>query len=215
MLLFRCLLLFPGLIGPAMLFAQVDSDPREIPKVDFRPNSNADYLTDSALSAGNNTMINDSTKLLIMDEYTNKKFNRKRDQNRYYKLLNVVKKVYPLAKLAGKRMEEYAAAVDTLKRGQVDDLVAQIEDEVKTKYGSDLRKLNFKEGVILLKLLDRQTAKTPYRIIKELKSGFSAMIWQTLASLFDYDLKEEFNPYDVEEDMWIDEICVMIDNGKL
>jgi hypothetical protein len=41
------------------------------------------------------------------------------------------------------------------------------------------------------------------------------MIWQSLASLFDYDLKDEYNPNDVQEDQWIEEICVMIDNGKL
>lgn len=172
-------------------------------------------LSDSALLAGNNTNINDSTKLLVLNEYTNKKFKNRRTYNRYYNLLEIVKKVYPLAKLAAKRMEEYAGAIDTLKRGQVDDLVAEIEDEIETKYGADLKKLNFKEGVILLKLLDRQTAKTPYVIIKELKSGFSAMIWQSLASLFDYDLKDEFSPNLVEEDMWIEEICVMIDNGTL
>ena len=208
----RCLLLFLSLIESTMMFAQVYSKPKQSPKVrDSSPN----LLSDSILSTGNNTMINDSTKLLIMDEYTTKKFSRKSDQKRYNRLLDIVKKVYPLAKLAGKRMEEYAAAVDTLKRGQIDDLVAEIEDEVKTKYGADLRKLTFKEGIVLLKLLDRQTAKTPYRIIKEIKSGFSAMIWQGLASLFDYDLKDEFNPYDVEEDKWIDEICVLIDNGRI
>ena len=110
-------------------------------------------LSDSALLVGNNTNINDSTKLIILKEYTNIKFKNKRTSNRYYRLLEIVKKVYPLAKLAGKRMEEYAAAVDTLKRGQIDDLVAQIEDEIKTKYGADLKKLGFREGIILLKLL--------------------------------------------------------------
>ncbi len=172
-------------------------------------------ITDSAMYSGNNTIVNDSIKLYVLDDYTSRKFKKKSDQKRYDRLLAIVKKVYPLAKLAGQRMEEYAAAVDTLKKGQVDDLVAQIEDEVKNKYGADLKKLTFKEGIVLLKLLDRQTAKTPYVIIKELKSGFSAMIWQSLASLFDYDLKEGFNPYAVQEDQWIEEICLMIDQGKI
>jgi hypothetical protein len=171
------------------------------------------YLPDSTLYSGNNTLVNDSTKLMVMKDYTYRKFGNKREQKRYDRLYHIVKKVYPLAKLAGIRMEEYAAAVDTLKRGQVQDLVAQIEDEVKNKYGADLRKLTFKEGIVLLKLLDRQTAKTGYVIIKELKSGFSAMIWQSLASLFDYDLKDEYDPKDVQEDQWIEEICVLLDKG--
>lgn len=213
--LYKWFLFFPVVIS--MSYAQVDirHDSQKATKTYSQKKNTNPLLSDSALLAGNNTNINDSTKLMILNEYTNRKFNKKRTANRYYNLLNIVKKVYPLAKLAGNRMEEYAAAVDTLKRGQIDDLVAQIEEEVKTKYGADLKKLGFREGIILLKLLDRQTSKTPYVIIKELKSGFSAMIWQTLASLFDYDLKDEFNPDQVEEDMWIDEICVMIDNGTL
>lgn len=202
-----CLLL--GFSLPVI--GQIDNNYRTVDPV-LKPSQG---IPDSILYSGNNSQINDSTKLLILHDYTNKKFSKKRDQKRYDRLLAIVKKVYPLAKLAGTRMEEYAAAVDTLKRGQVEDFVAAIEDEVQHKYGADLRKLTFKEGIVLLKLLDRQTSKTGYVIIKELKSGFSAMIWQSLASLFDYDLKDEYNPNDVQEDQWIEEICVMIDNGKL
>jgi len=171
-------------------------------------------VPDSVLYSNENN-TDDTSWLLIMKDYNSIKFSKKSDQKKFDRLVAIVKKVYPLAKLAGNRMEEYAAAADTLKRGQVKDLVAQIEDEVKNKYGADLRKLTFKEGIVLLKLLDRQTSHTGYAIIKELKNGFSAMIWQSLASLFDYDLKKEFNPKDVQEDQWINDICIMIDNGRL
>jgi hypothetical protein len=186
------------------------------PIITTKPVSNQSVTgpSDSILYAGNNTTLNDSTKLLILHDYTNRKFANKRDQKRFDRLYAIVKKVYPLAKLAGKRMEEYAAAVDTLRRGQVKDLVAQIEEEVKTRFSTDLRKLTFKEGIVLLKLLDRQTSKTGYTIIKELKNGFSAMIFQSLATLFDYDLKDEFSPDTVQEDMWINEICLQLDQEK-
>lgn len=171
--------------------------------------------TDSSLYSGNNTQLNDSTKLYVLDDYSNKKFKKKSDQRKYETLLRIVKKVYPLAKLAGQRMEEYAAAVDSLRKGQVEDFILEVEDEVKNKYGADLRKLGFKEGIVLLKLLDRQTSMTAYTILKELKDGFSAMIWQGVAGLFDYNLKDGFNPYGVQEDQWIEEICLGIDAGKI
>ncbi len=176
-------------------------------------NPNNPPLQDSLFLAGKDTLRDDSTMVIDLKPF--RKFSNKRDEKRYGRLAEIVKKVYPIAKMAGVRMEEYAAAVDTLRRGQIKDLVAQIEDEVKNKYGADLKKLTFKEGIVLLKLLDRQTAKTPYRIIKELKNGFSAMIWQGLASLFEYDLKKEFSPTEDPEDEWIDEICILIDNGKI
>lgn len=172
-------------------------------------------LSDSALYSGNNTQFDDTTKLYILGDYTNRKFSKKSDQRKYENLVRIVKKVYPLAKLAGKRMEEYAAAVDSLRKGQVEDFILEVEDEVQNKYGADLRKLGFREGIVLLKLLDRQTSMTAYTILKELKSGFSAMIWQGVAGLFDYNLKDGFNPYGVQEDQWIEEICLGIDSGKI
>jgi hypothetical protein len=172
-------------------------------------------LPDSVLYSGNNTQLNDSTKLYILKDYGNRRFSKKSDQRKYDHLLRIVKKVYPLAKLAGKRMEEYAAAVDSLRPGQVEDFILEVEDEVQNKYGADLRKLGFKEGIVLLKLLDRQTSMTAYTILKELKNGFSAMIWQGVAGLFDYNLKDGFNPYGVQEDQWIEEICQGIDSGRI
>jgi len=170
---------------------------------------------DSALYSGSNTQVNDSTKLYVLPDFSTRKFTKKSDQKKYDRMVEIVKKVYPLAKLAGFRMEEYAAAADTLRRGQVKDLVAQIEDEVKERFSQDLRKLTFKQGIVLLKLLDRQTSKTGYAIIKEIKNGFSAMLFQSLASLFDFNLKDEFDPNNVQEDEWINEICIGIDEGRI
>ncbi len=172
-------------------------------------------LSDSVLYSGNNTQVNDTTKLYVLGDYTNRKFSKKSDQRKYENLIRIVKKVYPLAKLAGQRMEEYAGAVDSLRKGQVEDFVLEVEDEIQNKYGADLRKLGFREGIVLLKLLDRQTSFTAYTIIKDLKNGFSAMIWQGVAGLFDYNLKDGFNPYGVQEDQWIEEICQGIDAGKI
>jgi hypothetical protein len=172
-------------------------------------------MPDSVLYSGNNTQLNDSVKLYVLKDYNGRKFARKSDQRKYDNLLRIVKKVYPLAKLAGQRMEQYAAAVDTLRKGQVEDFILEVEDEVKNKYGADLKKLGFREGIVLLKLLDRQTSMTAYTILKELKDGFSAVIWQGVAGLFDYNLKDGFNPYGVQEDQWIEEICQGIDAGRI
>lgn len=192
------------------LYAQTEIKKTFTPKKEISASQ-----SDSALYSGNNTNINDTTKLYILKDYSSRKFSNKRLRNKYEHLIEIVKKVYPIAKLAGIRMEEYAAAADTLKRGQVKDLVAQIEEEVKDRFSQDIRKLTPKQGIILIKLLDRQTDKTGYVIIKELKNGFSAMIFQSLASLFNYDLKDEFDPQGVQEDEWIDEICVGIDEGRI
>jgi hypothetical protein len=48
-----------------------------------------------------------------------------------------------------------------------------------------------------------------------MKGGVQAFFWQGVAGMFDYDLKAEFNPQQVNEDKMIDEICRMMDSGKL
>src|SRR5690349_1187547 len=65
--------------------------------------------SDSALYAGDNTLENDTLKLYVLPDFVNRKFTKKSDQRKYDHLVEIVKKVYPLAKLAGVRMEEYAA----------------------------------------------------------------------------------------------------------
>lgn len=87
--------------------------------------------------------------------------------------------------------------------------------ELKYKHGADLKKLSFTQGRILLKLVDRETSNTPYDIVKDLKGRFQAFFWSGIASLFDYDLKEGFDPVNNKEDLYIDEICKMIDLGLL
>jgi hypothetical protein len=75
--------------------------------------------------------------------------------------------------------------------------------------------MSFADGRILLKLLDRQTEFTSYELLQEMKGGVQAFFWQGVAGMFDYDLKAEFNPQQVNEDKLIDEICRMMDSGKL
>jgi len=69
-----------------------------------------------------------------------------------------------------------------------------------------LKKLTRTEGQILVKLIHRQTGKTTFELIKELRSGWRAFWFNSTANLFDISLKREFNPMDVKEDFFIEDI---------
>jgi hypothetical protein len=45
-----------------------------------------------------------------------------------------------------------------------------------------------------VKLIARQTGKPCYQIVKELKGGFNAGIWQAVALLFSNNLKNNYDP---------------------
>jgi hypothetical protein len=73
--------------------------------------------------------------------------------------------------------------------------------------------MTISEGVILIKLIDRETGKTSYGLVQELKGKFSAFMWQSVARLFGHDLKDDYDPNG--EDVWIENTCKMIEDGSI
>lgn len=188
--------------------SSVHNDTKVIPPKAVRGSGNSapiDSLTDYVLSG----------KLTEFEVVALREFNTKRQQSKYYRLVASIKKVYPYAQLAGERMKQYGDALNNMSKKERKDLVKAFEDELKYKHGADLKKMTFTQGRILLKLVDRETANTPYDIVKDLKGSFQAFFWNSIASLFDYNLKEDFDPQNNQEDMYIDEICKLIDMGLL
>ena len=130
------------------------------------------------------------------------------------RLVYNVKKVYPYAKLAGIKLNEYEVMLRNAKTdAERRRLMKQAEEELKEEFEDDLRKLTFKQGLILIKLVDRETGNSSYVLIQELRGNFVAFFWQTFARIFGYNLKTEYDPEG--EDREIEEIVVMIENGEL
>jgi hypothetical protein len=158
------------------------------------------------------------SKVIVLPEFEVlelRVFPKKRLQRKYDRLVERVRRTYPLAKVAGERMKTYARVDATGRRRDKKELIQQFEQELREKYFSQLKRMSFADGRILLKLLDRQTEFTSYELLQEMKGGIQAMFWQGVAGMFDYDLKASFSPADNTEDKLIDEICRMIDSGRL
>ncbi|MFM7913682.1 MAG: DUF4294 domain-containing protein [Bacteroidota bacterium] len=66
------------------------------------------------------------------------------------------------------------------------------------------------QGRILIKLLDRETARTSYSIVREFRGSFQAFMWQGLALMFGSNLK---STYELQEDRDIELILMMVE-GK-
>jgi hypothetical protein len=162
---------------------------------------------------GNDTLI--VVHLGSMDFLTLRNFENKRSQRRYDRLVERVKRTYPLAKTAASRMEEYALVLEKGKRRDRKVLVKQYETEIRNEHLDKIKRFSFADGRILLRLLDRETRYSAFDLVSELRGKFQAIFWQGVAGLFDYDLKTGFNPSLIEEDRYIDEICIMIDMGLL
>ncbi|MDR0368422.1 MAG: DUF4294 domain-containing protein, partial [Bacteroidales bacterium] len=102
---------------------------------------------------------------------------------------------YPYARMAARKLDEYdkllAKIPDTKEQKR---LMKVAEKELKKDFSKEIENLTFSQGIILLKLVDRETSKTTYQIVDELRGSFRAFFYQAIAKLFKYDLKAKYDP---------------------
>lgn len=137
--------------------------------------------------------------LIILDRinvYANNKSYRKR----FHRLERDVKKVYPYAKTLAGLLEKYETIIDSLdhysglsRYYRKTKIFSRIEDELVLKYGHSMRRLTRNQGRILVRLIDRETNRTSYDIIKEFRNIFVAGFWQITASIFGHDLRSAYD----------------------
>ncbi|WP_136465564.1 DUF4294 domain-containing protein [Flagellimonas onchidii] len=135
------------------------------------------------------------------------KFANRNEKLRYYILRRKTLKVYPYAKLAAERLEEMNdSLVKIKKRRHRKKYTKTVQKYVEGEFSDELKKLTRTEGQILIKLIYRQTGKTAFNLVKELRNGWRAFWYNTTAKAFKISIKEEFHPESIHEDYLIEDI---------
>jgi hypothetical protein len=117
---------------------------------------------------------------------------KQKDWNR---LLRDVMRVWPYVQAFSDKLAEIDQKMAELpKNRDKRKFMKEEERKLKDEYQDKLKDLNYRQGKLLVKLIDRQTGRTSYQLIKEYKSGLTAMVWQGFASAFDMSLKEKYDP---------------------
>jgi hypothetical protein len=123
---------------------------------------------------------------------------RKREEDDYNRLRYNVYVVYPYAVAAAFILKDVDSVLNTIHskvaKNQYKDFK---ENELNKKFKDELKNLSIEQGQVLVKLIARETGKPCYQIVKEMKGGFNAALWQTVALLFSNNLR---NAYDAEGD---------------
>ena len=143
--------------------------------------------------------------------YGDRIFKSKAHQRRWNRLYRDVKKVYPYAQLAAATLIEIDAELASLDEKA--DRKAFLKSKEKDLFGEfegEIRNMTVRQGVILIKLIDRETGDTCYELIKEMKGGISAFFWQGVAKIFGSNLKYQYDP-EMERD--IEAIVRSIENS--
>ena len=134
-------------------------------------------------------------------------FNNSQEIRKYLILKRKTLKVYPYSVMASKRLKSLNSRLLIIKtkreRRRYTKMVQKfLEDELTP----ELSKLTKSEGQILIKLIYRQTGVTTYNLVKNLRNGIKAFLYNTTARFFDLNLKTEFQPEIVLDDYYIEDI---------
>ena len=125
----------------------------------------------------------------------------------YFVLKRKVLKVYPYAKMASERLAKLNDRLDKIKSKRKKKKYTKIlEKFLQEELTAELRKLTRTEGQILVKLIYRETGTTAFSLVRELRNGFRAFTYNTIAKVFKISLKQKYDPLNVREDLFIEDI---------
>lgn len=125
-----------------------------------------------------------------------------RKQAQFNRLRYNVYKTYPYAVIAAgvlKDVNDNLAMMHEEKEKKA--YMKAVEKELKAKFKGDLENLTISQGQVLVKLINRQTGRNCYNIIKEVKGGFNAVVYQSVALLFSNNLKKAYDPEGDDRDI--------------
>jgi len=122
---------------------------------------------------------------------------------RWTRLRNAVFVTYPYAHQAGivfNDIEKHIAG--NPNRQYVSNYINSKEKQLKKEFTEPLTNLSIYQGKVLMKLINRETKGVDcFDIVKQLKGGFSARFWETVAFFFGSDLKQPYDPLGEDAEM--------------
>ena len=136
------------------------------------------------------------------------------DWRRYYRLVQNFNKVYPYALVGRKMMAQVDStlAADVSRRSERNRYISDVERELFDIFEKDLRSMTISQGLLMMKLVDRECGMSAYSIIRTYENSFAANFWQLVAKIFSQDLKSRYDP--TGADKRTEELCKIWDSGQ-
>ena len=131
------------------------------------------------------------------------------------KLIRNVKLMLPYAQEGKRRLDRLEIEIAALPKKQRKAAIKKAEEDLLRDYKGEISNYTFSQGLVLIKLIDRETSRTAYNIVGELRGALRDGIYQTLAKMFGYNLKTTFDPKNDPKDNLIDRIVISIERGQL
>ncbi|MBL7931271.1 MAG: DUF4294 domain-containing protein [Bacteroidia bacterium] len=196
---FYCLLFFPLILSAQRRAA---ADIMSPPEIGFR--------CKAEIIEGDTFPLIDLGTVEVSTQFA---FKSRRHYEQWTRLKANVKKVYPYAILAAAKLKEYDKALEKINNPDLKKaFVKACEKDLRNQFEEELKGLTVSQGKLLMKLIDRETQKTTYEIVKQLRGNFQAAMWQTLACLFGHNMKVEYDP--LVEDILTERAIQLVERGE-
>jgi len=123
-------------------------------------------------------------------------------QAEFDRLRRNVYKTYPYAVIAAGVLKDVDANLAKIpdKKAQK-AYMKSVEKELKKRFKGELEDMTISQGQVLVKLINRQSGRNVFGIIKDVKGGFNAVVYQSIALLFSNNLKKEYDPQGNDRDI--------------
>jgi len=140
-------------------------------------------------------------------------FKNKRQEKKYDQLVIDIKKTYPLSRIVGSELKLVNSELDSIYKDNKSrkKYIKWYQDYVYKTYIDSVKSLNVRQGKLLLKLICRETGKSPFDLIKEYRGGLNAFFWQSMAFLLGANLRSEYDPV---EDAMVENIVLRYKSGE-
>lgn len=134
----------------------------------------------------------------MKDVYVRAKWKNDTARYQYNQMRYYVTTVLPYVNAATALFKEIKAKTDdeNISRRDRRKFVNSKEAEVKKQFEDKIDALNTTQGVLLVKLIARQTELNIYKMLSEFKNPFVAVKWQAWARLHGMNLDKKYHPED-------------------
>lgn len=132
----------------------------------------------------------------------------------YNRLVRNVKLVLPIAKEVNRIIIETGDYLQTLPNKQArDEHMKLVEKGIRDEYTPRMKKLNYQQGKLLIKLVYRECDSSSYQLIQAFMGPIRAGFWQAFAWAFGASLMKKYDAEGV--DRLTERVVLQVEAGQL
>ncbi len=175
-----------------------------LPFFSFSQSKGKKRIKDDLYIVKNDSLTIPLDEVIVFDK---KHFDSSKEKRYYYWYYKKVHRAWPYAKMASDILTRLNDSISGIKsKRKKKKMIRKMQKYLEGEFTDELKKMTRTEGRILIKLINRQTGKTLYNLIKDYRSGFKAFWYNSSARLFKLNLKTEYHPETIPLDFLVEDI---------